>query len=59
MAGGTRTWETRTEKFSSPRPEARWTAIAMAGAVVSKPTPRKTTWAPGSLRASSTASIGE
>ncbi len=43
MAGGTRTWETSMEKLSRPRRLACATAMALAGAVVSKPMPKKTT----------------
>ncbi len=43
MAGGTSTCATRTEKFSSPSRAACHTAIALPGAVVSKPTAKNTT----------------
>lgn len=58
-AGGTSTWETRIEKFSRPSWAARATARALAGAVVSKPTAKKTTCRSGFLRARATASMGE
>ncbi len=59
IAGGTRTCETRTEKLSSPSRAACQTAIALAGAVVSKPTAKKTTWRSGLAAAIRTASSGE
>ena len=59
IAGGTSTCETSTEKFFSPILAAWATAIALAGAVVSKPTARNTTWRSGCCWASATASIGE
>src|SRR5581483_7953330 len=43
MAGGTSTCETRIEKFSTPSCSACQTDIALAGAVVSNPTAKKTT----------------
>ncbi len=49
MAGGTNTCETSTEKFASPSRAAWTTAMALAGAVVSKPTAKKTTCLPGIL----------
>ena len=58
MAGGTSTCETSTEKFSRPRRAAWTTAMALAGAVVSNPTAKKTTWRSGFFRARATASIG-
>ena len=57
-AAGMVLWTQRTEKFSSRCSAARRMARAMAGMVVSKPTPKKTTCLPGSWRASSTASRG-
>ena len=59
IAGGTVTWETRTLKLATPSSRARQTAMALAGAVVSKPTAKKTTSFSGCLRASSRASRGE
>ena len=59
IAGGTKTCETSTEKFFNPRRFARWTLMAFAGAVVSNPTPKKTTCLSGNFMASSTASKGE
>ena len=59
MAGGTRTWLTSIEKLVSPRSRAVRTAMALAGAVVSNPTPKKTTSRSGSDAAMSTASRGE
>jgi hypothetical protein len=59
MAGGTSTWELRIEKFLRPRWPACQTAAALAGAVVSKPTAKKTTWRSGFCCASFTASSGE
>ena len=59
MAGGTSTWEERIEKLSRPSWCARQTAMALAGAVVSKPTAKKTTWRSGLRSASVTASSGE
>ena len=59
MAGGTRTCEARIEKFSRPSFAACATAIALAGAVVSKPTAKKTTCRLRCSRANATASIGE
>ena len=53
MAGGTSTCETSTEKFFEPellRPGT--TAMALAGAVVSKPTAKKTTCRSGFFWAS-------
>ena len=47
------------EKFFAPFSRAVSTAAAVPGAVVSKPTPRKTTCLSGSRSASSTASTGE
>ena len=59
IAGGTVTCETSSEKFRSPRRRAARTAMAFAGAVVSKPTAKKTTSRSGRRAASATASIGE
>jgi len=59
MAGGTRTWLTSRLKFSSPSAAAWRTAMALPGAVVSKPTARKTTSRSGLARASFSASRGE
>ncbi len=59
MAGGTRTWETSTEKLARPCRPAWTTARALAGAVVSKPTAKKTTCLSGCVRAILTASRGE
>src|SRR5436309_221002 len=43
IAGGTRTCETSRLKFCTPRRRASQTAMAFAGAVVSKPIAKKTT----------------
>jgi hypothetical protein len=59
IAGGTVTWETRMLKFFTPSSRARQTAIALAGAVVSNPTAKKTTCDSGDLMAISRASSGE
>ena len=59
MAGGTNTCETNTEKFASPSRDACTTAMALAGAVVSKPTAKKTTCLSAFFWARLTASIGE
>ena len=59
MAGGTKTWETSSEKFFNPRRLATCTLIAFAGAVVSNPTPKNTTCLSGFFTANSTASNGE
>jgi hypothetical protein len=59
MAGGTSTWLTTTLKLRSPRRCASSTAIALAGAVVSKPTAKNTTSRSGRCAATRTASIGE
>ena len=59
MAGGTSTCETSIEKFLRPRRRACTTAMALAGAVVSKPMPKKTTSFSGLACASLTASSGE
>ncbi len=58
IAGGTRTCETSTLKLSMPRRAASATAIAFAGAVVSKPTAKKTTWRSGLASAILSASSG-
>ncbi len=47
------------EKLVSSSCAACQTAMALAGAVVSKPTAKKTTWRSGFCRASFTASSGE
>ncbi len=59
IAGGTSTCETSSEKFSMPSRLAWWTVIALAGAVVSKPMPKKTTWRSRLSRARFSASSGE
>ena len=59
IAGGTSTWETSRLKFCNPSRFACSTAIACAGAVVSNPIAKNTTWRSGLFRASSTASVGE
>ena len=59
IAGGTSTCETSSEKFFSPAAAACKTAIAVAGAVVSKPTAKNTTSRSGCFAASFTASSGE
>jgi hypothetical protein len=59
IAGGTRTCETRSEKFPTPAFFACQAAMALAGAVVSNPTAKKTTSLAGFLRAISRASSGE
>jgi hypothetical protein len=59
MAGGTSTCETSMEKFFNPSRFAICTAIAFAGAVVSKPMPKNTTCLAGFSRAICTASRGE
>ena len=48
-----------TVKFARPIACARFTAIAVSGVVVSKPTPTNTTWRSGSSCASRSASSGE
>ena len=58
-AGGTSTCDTSIEKLVRPRRRACQTAMALAGAVVSKPIPKKTTWRVGYSCASLTASSGE
>lgn len=59
MAGGTVTCETSTLKLRTPSSFARQTAMAFAGAVVSKPTAKKTTCRSGFRVARSRASSGE
>ena len=59
IAGGTRTWATSNAKLVTPRRLACITAIALAGAVVSKPTAKNTTVFSGLRRATSRASRGE
>ena len=59
MAGGTRTCEASMEKFVRPSRLACQTAMALAGAVVSKPTAKKTTLRSGLARANLSASVGE
>jgi hypothetical protein len=59
IAGGTVTCETRMLKLRTPSCRARQTAIAFAGAVVSNPTAKNTTWRSGFFMASSRASSGE
>ena len=51
IAGGTSTWETSIEKLVMPSRLAWRTASAFAGAVVSKPMPKKTTQRSGWSRA--------
>jgi hypothetical protein len=58
-AGPIRTWLQKTEKLRTPDSRARRSVSAVAGAVVSKPTPKKTTSRSGSARATSSASSGE
>ncbi len=59
MAGGTRTCDTSALKFVKRRRRACQTAMALAGAVVSKPMAKKTTWRSGLAAARFTASRGE
>ena len=59
MAGGTSTWDTRMEKFFKPRLWAWLTAMALEGAVVSKPTAKKTTSLSGFSSATASESRGE
>jgi hypothetical protein len=59
IAGGTRTCDTSTEKLSRPSLSACETAMALAGAVVSKPMAKKTTCRSGLATAIFTASSGE
>ena len=58
-AGGVVLWAQKTEKFSMPRSYASRMVAAIAGVVVSKPTPIKMTCRCGFAWASSTASRGE
>ena len=44
IAGGTRTCETSTAEVGEPARSASQTAMALGGAVVSKPIAKKTTW---------------
>src|SRR5581483_3977228 len=59
IAGGTRTCEASMEKFVNLSRLAWYTAIALAGAVVSNPTARNTTFLSGLHRAIFNASTGE
>ena len=59
MAGGTSTCDTSTEKFLMPCLLACHTAIALAGAVVSKPMAKKTTFLSGFGARDLQASSGE
>jgi hypothetical protein len=59
IAGGTLTWETKSEKFLTPSFFARMALIAFAGAVVSNPIAKKTTCLSGFSWAIFTASSGE
>ncbi len=59
IIGGTSTWETSRLKFLSPRFFASQTAMALGGAVVSKPMAKNTTCRLGLAAASCTASSGE
>ena len=59
ITGGTSTCETSTLKFVSRRLRASQTAIALGGAVVSKPMAKKTTLRSGLAAARFTASSGE
>ena len=59
IAGGTSTCETSSEKLVTPRDFAWCTAIAWAGAVVSKPTAKKTISRSGRCSARASASSGE
>ena len=59
MDGGTSTCETRMEKLLMPCCFACQTAMALAGAVVSKPMAKKTTFLSGFARAIFRQSIGE
>ena len=58
-AGPISTWLQKTEKFGICSRRARRSVSAIAGAVVSKPTPKKTTSRSGSATASASASSGE
>src|SRR5579884_1978943 len=59
MEGGTRTWDTSAEKLRMHWVCACHTAMALAGAVVSKPMAKKTTFLPGLARAIFRHSSGE
>ncbi len=59
IIGGTRTCDTSTLKFVSRRLRAIQTAIALGGAVVSKPMAKNTTLRSGLAAARFTASSGE
>jgi len=59
IAGGTSTWDTNSEKFFRPSRWACTTDMALAGAVVSKPTPKNTTSLSGFSAAICVASSGE
>jgi hypothetical protein len=59
MAGGTSTCDTSIEKFARPCRRAWKSAIALAGAVVSNPIPKKATRRCGFSRAMRSASSGE
>lgn len=59
MAGGTRTWDTSRLKFLMPSLRAWYTVMALGGAVVSKPMPKKTTSRSGFCWAIRRASSGE
>ena len=59
IAGGTSTCDTSREKLSMPCCLASFTVMAFAGAVVSNPTPKKTTCLSGLVWAIFTASSGE
>ncbi len=59
IIGGTSTCETSTLKFVSFRFRAIQTAMALGGAVVSKPMAKKTTLRSGRAAARLTASSGE
>ncbi len=58
-AGGTSTCDTRIEKLSIPIWDAWCTVMAVAGAVVSNPTAKKTTSFEGFSRAILSVSRGE
>ena len=58
-AGSTRLSMENTVKLPAPLRRASMTAAAVPGAVVSKPTPRKTNCRSGSASAMSSASMGE
>ena len=59
IAGGVSTWLQNTLKLRSPSRRAARIAIALAGVVVSKPMPMKTTCRVGLARAISSASSVE